>query len=115
MNVHTYPGKGLSLSQLVFALNEELKRTDYSPSYVAKHRLACEVSNNDMYVTGCCFFLPLVSIVGEAPEGNKRQIGAVRNGKQRAYQKVENLRPVTAHRQIDASAKSDGGGTGGAS
>lgn len=26
-----YPGKGLSLSQLVFALNEELKRVAYSP------------------------------------------------------------------------------------
>jgi hypothetical protein len=32
-----YPGQGLSISQLVFALNEELKRTAYSPSYVAKH------------------------------------------------------------------------------
>ena len=29
-----YPGKDLSLSQLVFALNEELKLTAYSPSYV---------------------------------------------------------------------------------
>jgi hypothetical protein len=32
-----HPGQGLSLPQLVFALNEELKRTAYSPSYVAKH------------------------------------------------------------------------------
>ena len=29
MNAHIYPGKGLSLSQLVFALNEELKRVAY--------------------------------------------------------------------------------------
>jgi len=26
MTIHAYPGQGLSLSQLVFALNEELKR-----------------------------------------------------------------------------------------
>ena len=31
MDAHTYPGKGLSLPQLVFALNEELKRVAYSP------------------------------------------------------------------------------------
>ena len=49
MDTRTYPGKGLSLSQLVFALNEELKRAAYSPSYVAKDRcgLACEVPRND--------------------------------------------------------------------
>ena len=35
MNTHSYPGRGLSLSQLVFALNEELKRVAYSPLYVA--------------------------------------------------------------------------------
>ena len=35
MNTHAYPGKDLSLSQLVFALNEELKRVAHSPSYVA--------------------------------------------------------------------------------
>ena len=35
MSTKTYPGKGLSLSQLVFALNEELKRTAGCPSYVA--------------------------------------------------------------------------------
>ena len=35
MNMHSYPGRGLSLSQLVFALNEELKRVAYSPLYVA--------------------------------------------------------------------------------
>ena len=34
MNTHNYPGRGLSLSQLVFALNEELKRMTYSPLYV---------------------------------------------------------------------------------
>ena len=36
MNTPNYPGKGLSLSQLLFALNQELKRAAYSPSYVAK-------------------------------------------------------------------------------
>ena len=35
MDTQNYPGKGLSLLQLVFALNEELKRTAHSPSYVA--------------------------------------------------------------------------------
>jgi len=38
MDTKTYPGKGLSISQLVFALNEELKRTVYSPSCVLDHR-----------------------------------------------------------------------------
>ena len=36
MDTHTYPGRGLSLSQLIFALNEELKRVAYSPLYVTK-------------------------------------------------------------------------------
>jgi hypothetical protein len=36
MNTQSYPGQNLSVSQLVFALNEELKRVAYSPSYVAK-------------------------------------------------------------------------------
>ena len=36
MDTHTHPGGGLSLSQLVFALNRELKRVAYSPLYVAK-------------------------------------------------------------------------------
>ena len=36
MDTRTYPGKGLSLSQLVFALKEELKHVAYSPLYVAK-------------------------------------------------------------------------------
>ena len=40
MDIHNYPGRGLSLSQLIFALNEELKRVAYSPSYVAKGRLS---------------------------------------------------------------------------
>ena len=35
MDTRTYPGKGLSLSQLVFALNEELKHVAYSSLYVA--------------------------------------------------------------------------------
>jgi len=34
MNSKAYPGRGLSPSQLIFALNEELKRTAYSPSCV---------------------------------------------------------------------------------
>ncbi|KAF9778073.1 hypothetical protein BJ322DRAFT_1025425 [Thelephora terrestris] len=33
MDTHTYPGRGLSLSQLLFALNEELKRVTHSPSF----------------------------------------------------------------------------------
>ena len=32
MAIHAYPGQGLSLSQLVFALNEELKRVAYCSS-----------------------------------------------------------------------------------
>jgi len=36
MDTRAYPGSGLSLSQLVFALNEELKKATHSPSlYVA--------------------------------------------------------------------------------
>jgi hypothetical protein len=35
MDAHTYPGRGLSIQQLVFALNEELKRVAHPPSYVA--------------------------------------------------------------------------------
>ena len=34
MDAQSYPGKGLSLSQLIFALNEELKRTAHSTPYV---------------------------------------------------------------------------------
>ncbi|KAF9780153.1 hypothetical protein BJ322DRAFT_1084836 [Thelephora terrestris] len=33
MDTHAYPGQGLSLSQLVFALNEELKRVAYRSSF----------------------------------------------------------------------------------
>ncbi|KAF9783943.1 hypothetical protein BJ322DRAFT_1109795 [Thelephora terrestris] len=33
MDAHTYPGRGLSLSQLIFALNKELKRVVHSPMY----------------------------------------------------------------------------------
>ncbi|KAF9783894.1 hypothetical protein BJ322DRAFT_1197273 [Thelephora terrestris] len=33
MDSHTYPGRGLSVSQLIFALNEELKRVAYSPPF----------------------------------------------------------------------------------
>jgi hypothetical protein len=49
MDTHAYPGRGLSLSQLVFALNEELKRVAYSPSYVAKDHcsLVREFLRND--------------------------------------------------------------------
>lgn len=36
MDGKTYPGEGLSLSQLVFALNQKLKPTARSPSYVSK-------------------------------------------------------------------------------
>ena len=36
MDAHAYPGMGLSLSQLAFALGEELKRAAHSPSYVQK-------------------------------------------------------------------------------
>jgi hypothetical protein len=47
MNAH-YPGKGLSLSQLTFALNEELGRTAYSPSYVVKYHLIHEILSNNI-------------------------------------------------------------------
>lgn len=36
MNPQTYPGKGLTPSQLLFALNEELKRTIYSSSFTSQ-------------------------------------------------------------------------------
>ena len=36
-DTHTYPGKGLSLSELIFALNEELKHTTYPPLYVERY------------------------------------------------------------------------------
>ena len=34
MDTRDYPGQDLSLSQLIFALNEEVKRVAFSPSYV---------------------------------------------------------------------------------
>lgn len=37
MSSQTHPGKGLSVSQLIFALSEELKCAAYSPSYVKDH------------------------------------------------------------------------------
>ena len=36
MDTEAYPGKGLSLSELVFALNEELKHPVHSPPYVVR-------------------------------------------------------------------------------
>ena len=36
MDTKAYPGKGLSLSQLIFALTEELKHPVHSPPYVAR-------------------------------------------------------------------------------
>jgi hypothetical protein len=40
MGTQSHPGKGLSLSQLAFALNEELKRTAYSSLYVTDDHFA---------------------------------------------------------------------------
>lgn len=37
MATHTYPGEGLSLSQLVFALNKELERVAFSAGCVLKY------------------------------------------------------------------------------
>ena len=42
MNTDTYPGEGLSLSQLTFALNEELRRTAHLSLYVEETFLICE-------------------------------------------------------------------------
>jgi hypothetical protein len=39
MNTDNFPGKGLSLPQLVFALNEELRRTIHPPLYVGREYL----------------------------------------------------------------------------
>ena len=52
MGAQTYPGKGLSLSHLIFALNEELKSTWCSPSYVATVR----DSKNDRHADSLCSF-----------------------------------------------------------
>ena len=38
MNTQTHPGQGLSLSQLIFAFNEELKCTAYYSPYVSKDK-----------------------------------------------------------------------------
>ena len=38
MNTQSYPGQGLTIPQLLFALNEELKRAIHSPSCVEKVR-----------------------------------------------------------------------------
>ena len=40
---------GLSLSQLIFALNQELKRTAYSPSYVTELATSCEQRADLLY------------------------------------------------------------------
>lgn len=37
MDTQTYPSSAFSLPELVFALNEELEHTAYSPSYVPKY------------------------------------------------------------------------------
>ena len=36
MDSQTYPGQGLSIPQLVFALKQEVRRAAYSPSYVTQ-------------------------------------------------------------------------------
>ena len=48
MHTSTYPGKGLTLPQLVFALNEELKRAVYSPSYVVDGHQLIEGRSADL-------------------------------------------------------------------
>ena len=49
MDACTYPGGSLSLSQLLFVLNEELKRVAHSPSYVAKGHFG--LSRIDVLIT----------------------------------------------------------------
>ena len=53
MDTGTHPGKGLSLSQLVFALNEELKHAAYSPLCVTKvhHGHPREVLKDDALIS----------------------------------------------------------------
>ena len=46
MDVTIHPGKGLSLSQLAFALNKELKRVAYCPSYVAKYNIMISLARS---------------------------------------------------------------------
>ena len=48
MDAQTYPGQGLTLPQLVFAMKQELSRTAYAPSYVTQvhygpHKEALEI------------------------------------------------------------------------
>ena len=50
MDAQTYPGRGLSLSQLTFALNEELKRAAHSPPYVANSRFCPDCLKYDMLI-----------------------------------------------------------------
>ena len=50
MDTQTYPGRGLSLSQLAFALNEELKRVAYSSPYVANNGLFSDCLKYDMLI-----------------------------------------------------------------
>ena len=52
MDGQTYPGRGLSLPQLVFALKEELRRTAYSPSYVTRSRVLVEQTPYFLYSHG---------------------------------------------------------------
>jgi hypothetical protein len=56
MDTHAYPGRGLSLSQLIFALNEELKRVAYSPMYVETM-----TSKDSILITPCSSTLDAVS------------------------------------------------------
>jgi hypothetical protein len=49
MDMPAYPGEGLSPSQLIFALNEELKRVAYSPSYVADFVHAADHTNRHFW------------------------------------------------------------------
>ena len=49
MDTHTYPGRGLSLSQLILALNKELKHATCSPLYVTTER-SLYLLENDMLV-----------------------------------------------------------------
>ena len=52
MDGQTYHGRGLSLTQLVFALKEELRRTAYSPSYVTRSRVLVEQTPYFLYSHG---------------------------------------------------------------
>ena len=59
MDTYSYPGRGLSLSKLIYALSEELKHAAYSPLYVANgHFGLFEVRYTDYL---CRFDLEAVS------------------------------------------------------